>query len=264
MIAAPRADLSLRIHAAPLQPDPATVSITLPSAAVDVWSAELTDQDLADSTPTEAWEALLAPEELGRSRRFHFAPDLRRYVYGRGLLRWLLGAYLDLDPARVQFVCSAHGKPELAPALVENLAKRRLHFNLSHSGSRVLLAFAWERHIGVDVEQVRHDIEVEQIAGRFFSRAEQDALQSLESASRIPAFFRCWTRKEAYVKAKGQGLALPLDQFDVSLLPGEPAALLATRPDAGEATRWALHGLEAGPEYAAAVAVERLPARQLS
>ncbi len=211
----------------------------------------------ADTDPMGAWEAILAPEEQERAQRFHFMPDRRRSVYGRGLLRWLLGSYLELDPIRLQFAYSSQGKPELTSALVEKLAKGQLHFNLSHSGTQLVLAFAWERRVGADVEQVRSDIELEQIAERFFSPAEQGALRSLKSPDRIPAFFRCWTRKEAYVKATGKGLTLPLDQFDVSLLPGQPAALLATRPDAEEASRWALHGVDVGPEYAAAVAVER-------
>jgi len=101
--------------------------------------------------------------------------------------------------------------------------------------------------------------EVEQIAKRFFSAAEQEALGSLDKSARVPAFFRCWTRKEAYVKAVGTGLSLPLDQFDVSLLPGKPANLLATRPDPDEASRWILRNIEIEQAYAAAFVVERSP-----
>ncbi len=256
MTAGPQADLDVRTHIAPLHPrtlPPGKLPIHLPSGAVDIWLGKLADEDLANADPLETWEAFLAGDEQERAGRFHFAPDRRRYVYGRGLLRWLLASYLETDPARIQFTYSAEGKPELAPAS----GSKQLHFNLSHSGTRLLLAFAWERRVGVDVEQVRSDIELEQIAGRFFSRGEQDALRSLDEASRTPAFFRCWTRKEAYVKALGKGLALPLSQFDVSLLPDQPVALLATRPDPLEAENWALHDLDFGAEYSAAVAVER-------
>jgi 4'-phosphopantetheinyl transferase len=257
MTSASQTDFSVRTHTAPQYPRklvPGTLpSIHLPNGSVDVWLGELVDADVADSGSQEAWEAFLAPDEQERARRFHFPADRRRFVYGRGVLRWLLGAYLEADPARIQFTYSSEGKPELKPAP----ASRQLHFNLSHSGTRVLLAFAWERRVGADVEQVRNDMELEQIAGRFFSLSEQNALRSLDEASRISAFFRCWTRKEAYVKATGKGLALPLSQFDVSLLPNQPAALLATRPEAREAERWVLHNLDVGSGYAAAVAVER-------
>jgi 4'-phosphopantetheinyl transferase len=251
MTSAPQADLGLRTHSAPLQPEdllPDFFPKKLQDGTVEVWFAEL-----GDSNSLDTWESLLAPEEQERAQRFHFAPDLRRYTYGRGLLRWLLGAYLEMDPTDLRFTYSPHGKPDLA----FGIAKRQLGFNVSHSGTLLLLAFAWERCVGVDVEQVREDVEVEQIAERFFSHNEREALLSLNEASRIPAFFRCWSRKEAYIKATGKGLSLPLSEFDVSLLPGQPAALLATRPDPREAGRWTLYNLETGSEYAAAVAVER-------
>ena len=112
------------------------------------------------------------------------------------------------------------------------------------------------REIGIDIERVRIAFASEGIAERSFSRHEIAALRTLHGPSRVKAFFRCWTRKEAYVKATGEGLAIPLEEFDVSLLPGEPAALLARRGDAGEASRWALEELEANSEYVAAIAVE--------
>ena len=247
MNAVPQTDLSLRMRVAPRLPG-TLLPLSLSDGQVDVWPA-----DLADTAPLDAWEAFLSPEEQERVRRFHFPADFRRYVYGRGLLRWLLASYLETDPARIQFTYSPEGKPEVVPGP----AHRQLHFNLSHSGTKLLLAFAWERQVGADVERLRSDIELEQIATRFFSYAEQSALLSLPPAQRTAAFFRCWTRKEAYVKATGKGLSLPLGQFDVSLLPEHPAALLATRPNAQEAEHWLLHGLELGPGYAAAVAVER-------
>ena len=132
-----------------------------------------------------------------------------------------------------------------------------LDFNLSHSAGIVLLAFARRRRIGIDIEAVRRDFSTTEIAERFFSPAERTALRQLPHGQRHQAFFRCWTRKEAFIKALGEGLSHPLDQFDVNLAPGEPAVLLATRPDATEAGRWALWNVPTAGNYAAALAIER-------
>lgn len=184
--------------------------------------------------------------------RFRFERDRRRYLVGRGLLRMLLGRYLDVSPHAVSFDYGAAGKPHLAPGL----APQPLQFNLSHSGGLVLIAVTSGRALGIDVEQVRSDVEVGEIAARFFSRNERQALAALSGTGQIDAFFDCWTRKEAYVKARGDGLSLPLDQFDVSLLPGEHVRLIATRPDTAEARRWRLTALDVGDGYRAALAVE--------
>ncbi len=204
-----------------------------------------------------SWSALLAQEERDRAGRFRLEADRERHIYGRGLLRELAAAYLGCLPGALEFVYTANGKPELTRLP----GQRRLGFNLSHSGNRLLLAFAWDREVGVDVELLRTDVEIRQIAERFFSQHEQQTLLSLGKNEQIPAFFRCWTRKEAYVKAVGEGLSLPLSQFDVTLRPGEPARLLATRPDLREASRWALWNLDLGADYAAALAV---PTEELS
>jgi 4'-phosphopantetheinyl transferase len=240
-------DFAVRTCSAPRQPGTLS-AIPLAETEVDVWIARV-----VDSEPTDAWEGLLTPEERDRAQRFRFEEDFRRFVYGRGLLRELLASYLEARASKVQFVYSAEGKPGLAP----EIATRPISFNVSHSGTYILVALAWNRRIGVDVERMRQDIDTKQIAKRFFSQAEQQALGVLDPDERIPAFFRCWTRKEAYVKATGVGLSLPLHQFDVSLLPGESATLLATRPEAREAQRWTLRNIELEAGYAAAVAVER-------
>lgn len=219
----------------------------LPSDCVYVWWAAL-------DVPLEAlqhFEQTLAEDERQRAARFYFERDRRRYIAQRGLLRWLVGSYLGMDANRVQFVYSEYGKPSL-PGSGQN----PLSFNLSHSGGIGLLAFVWGRGIGVDVERVRLDIEHEQIAEHFFSPSERAALRQTPVGLRPLAFFNCWTRKEAYLKAYGQGLSLPLDQFDVSLTPGEPARLLATRHAPAEAERWKLLHLEPGPGYVGALAVE--------
>ena len=127
-----------------------------------------------------------------------------------------------------------------------------VRFNVTHSGGIALLAFTRGREIGVDVEQVRHDFDPGAIARRYFSAHEQNQLADLPAEEKVDAFFRCWTRKEAYIKATGDGLSLPLSQFDVSLVPGETNALLATRPDESEAASWLLREVPAGPGYVAA------------
>ena len=237
---------SLNLYTAPAQLAQAQPAL-LPDNEVAAWLAEIgADNSLSD------WETLLSPDERERAHRFHFPEDWRRYVYARGLLRRLLGTYLQLDPASLQFSYSEHGKPELAAGV----STRPLRFNLSHSGTKLLLAFAWDRRVGVDVEEVAGNRDLEQIANRFFSPAERQALLAADPSARKQAFYLCWSRKEAFLKASGDGLSLPLDQFDVSLQPGQPAHLLATRPDATEASRWTMHNLEMGPNYAAAVVVE--------
>jgi 4'-phosphopantetheinyl transferase len=131
-----------------------------------------------------------------------------------------------------------------------------LSFNLTHSHQLALYAVTRRREIGVDLEYVRADFADEQIAERFFSPREVAALRTVPENLLKEAFFHCWTRKEAYVKAKGEGLSIPLDQFDVSLAPGEPALLLSTRDDPQEADRWSLQALFPGSGYVAALAVE--------
>jgi 4'-phosphopantetheinyl transferase len=164
-------------------------------------------------------------------------------------LRSILAHYLDCQPAQVRFVYAAHGKPMLAGAT-------DLRFNLTHSHGLALLAVTRGREIGVDVEHIRDDIDREPLAERFFSPVEVAALRSLAVELRREAFYRCWTRKEAFIKAVGKGLALPLDRFDVTLGPDEPAALLATHYDPSEAMRWSMHNLTPGKGFAGALTVE--------
>jgi len=214
---------------------------------VHVWRAALA------RTPreVEALKGLLSEDELSRAERFHFPHDRSNFVVARGTLREILSLYLGLPPELLQFGYSAFGKPELNGAPAET----RLRFNLSHAGGLALYAVAAGREVGVDVEVVRESVPCEELAASFFSRREVAALLALPACDRTRAFFECWTRKEAYIKAHGEGLSLPLDSFDVSLAPGEPAALLGTR-GGREASGWTLRELTPGQGYAAAVAVE--------
>lgn len=213
-----------------------------------LWLAKL-DQ------PTEilrAMRQLLSPDEIQRAERFHFRKHREHFTVARGVLRTILGGYLRVEPSQLSFAYSAYGKPALA-GMQDQLT---LRFNLSHSHELALYAFTLRREIGLDLEYRREDFASEQIAERFFSAREVEMLRALPSRLRTEGFFNCWTRKEAYIKAVGLGLSLPLDQFDVSLAPSEPAALLRTGDDEREAARWSLRELTPAEGYTAALAVE--------
>ena len=197
------------------------------------------------------YRGMLGVDELARAARFRFERDRRRFITRRGLLRGTLGRYLGAEPGEIRFVTSQHGKPGLAPPW----AYSDLRFNLSHSAGLALYAFALGREVGVDIERERSDVVHDQLAERFFSPYERDVITSLPPEDRLGAFFRCWTRKEAFIKAHGEGLSLPLEAFDVSLDKRE-ARLLATRGGLGKPEGWSLQHLAPAPGFAAALAVE--------
>ncbi len=201
-------------------------------------------------------ERTLSPDERERAARYRFARDRARYIVARGTLRAILGRYLDLDPADLRFVYGPQGKPTLAP---EHGCE--LSFNLSHAGDVALYAITRGRRVGVDVEQVVPDVAGSTVPEHTSSPREVATLRALPLDEQTAAFFRCWTRKEAYVKALGAGFSLDLTSFDVSLAPDNPPALLATRPDPTEAAHWSLHDVDAGPGYSAAIVVEGRNAR---
>ncbi|MGD2071123.1 MAG: 4'-phosphopantetheinyl transferase superfamily protein, partial [Gemmatimonadota bacterium] len=196
---------------------------------------------------------VLSPDERARADRFRLPEDHRRFVTVRHALRLVLGGHLGEAPDSIRFRYGPQGKPALeAPGAAD-----AVRFNVSHAGDRALIAVARGREVGVDIERVRLEpVDALDLAERFFSSREAEALASLPPAQVASAFHAGWTRKEAFMKAVGKGLALPLDAFDVSLTPGEPARLLATRWDPAEAERWSLKALDVGPGYAAALAVE--------
>ena len=195
---------------------------------------------------------LLSSDERARAARFVFEKDRRTYTVARGVLRSLLARYLDVEPAAIEFRYGAHGKPSLA----ETPGGRDVRFNLSHSYGWALHAFAVGREVGVDVERIRPETDIMGVAEYSFSPAEVDSLMSVPEGQRREGFFNCWTRKEAFIKAHGEGLALGLSRFDVTLRPGEPAALLRFDADPEETARWSMRALDAGEGYKAALAVE--------
>ncbi len=223
--------------------------IPLPVDEVHAWTAS---RDGAEPV-VEAMRGLLDDDERARADRFLSPVDRRRFAVGRGLLRTILGRYLGRPPEGLRFVANAHGKPSLDPA---SGVDPTLRFNLAHSGSLILIGLARGRDLGVDIERVRPDFGGEALAGRFFAPGEVATLRGLPAEARTLAFFHGWTRKEAYIKAKGKGLAIPLDEFEVAIDPSRPAALLSTRPDPLDAARWSLVELATEPGYVAAACVE--------
>jgi 4'-phosphopantetheinyl transferase len=206
--------------------------------AVHVYSARLEP----DSARLACLNEGLAPEEHERAARFHFPIHRRHFIACRGMLREILAGYLEMVPAAVRFSYNAYGKPAVLDS--------GLRFNLSHSGGWALFAVTEGREVGIDIERIEARVAQEQIPERFFSSCEVAQLRALPLEQQTDAFFRCWTRKEAYIKARGLGLSLPLDSFDVSLAPGEPAALLRG------AGNYSLQELPAPEGFAAAVAAE--------
>jgi len=217
-------------------------SLTLATGEVHVWRLEL---DQPESVLAE-FRATLEADELVRAGRFHFAKHRKQFVAGRGGLRYVLARYLEVKPEELRFSYGAYGKPALV--------NEELRFNMSHSHGVALLAVSRDRELGVDVEHVRADFANEDVARRFFSRVEVAAFNALEKEEQVAGFFRCWTRKEAYIKAIGRGLSEPLHAFDVTLAPGEPAALL--RAERGDASRWAMFNIDVADDYAGALAAE--------
>lgn len=213
---------------------------------IHVWHAALD----RESKTIGQLEETLSLDEKGRADRFHFANDRNRFVVARGLLRELLGGYLHQDPAGLEFSYGQHGKPRLSGAN----ATSGLCFNLSHSSGLAVYAIARGRNLGIDVEHVRADSAGDNIAERYFSVREVSDLRALPPEGRVDGFFRCWTRKEAYLKATGMGLKIALNSFAVSLGHSEAAQFLS-----GVDSRWQLESYQPAEGYLAAIAYDGAP-----
>jgi 4'-phosphopantetheinyl transferase len=223
--------------------------VKLTPGEVHVWRTAL------EQSPgkVESLLSTLTADERDRAERFHFQRDRDRFIIARGTLRAILGRYLGIEPDALRFSYSDHGKPSLVDEHRANL-----RFNVSHSHKLALFAFAVTRELGVDLEWIRADVADEQIAERFFSAEEVGVLRMLPKEIQSEAFFNCWTRKEAYIKAIGEGLSMPLSRFVVSLAPGDPAALLSANGSTtdSEVSRWLLRDLDPGIGYKGAIIAE--------
>jgi 4'-phosphopantetheinyl transferase len=199
-------------------------------------------------------ESLLSRDERHRADRFRFEALRRRWIVAHGALRVILARYSGAAPERLEFDLGPYGKPELAGR------RERLAFNLSHSGDLALVAVTGARCVGIDIEVVRHDLDHEALTRQFFANGEAEHIQALAPAARIAAFFACWTRKEAFIKAIGGGLSIELKSFQVTVQPDAPARLLRMDGDLDAPHRWYLEDLSE-PGAAAALAVPEPAAR---
>ncbi len=222
--------------------DPGSAAPCLGGHEVHIWTLHL-----GGAISAQCLRDHLSSDELERASRFRFEKHRAQYELTRGTLRSLLGSYLGISPREVAFQYSKYDKPGLGEG-------QELEFNLSHTEGMAIFGFTRGHRIGVDIERRRSDFRADEIAERFFSPFERAALREVRGDRRHESFFRIWTRKEAYIKALGEGLSHPLHQFDVSL--DDTAALVATRPDASDAQRWQLENLTIAPEFIAAAAVE--------
>ena len=216
---------------------------------VDVW---LTSTELGEER-VRACAKTLTRAELARARKFKSKAKYREYVITRGLLRRTLCQVAGLDLTGVDFNYGEHGKPGL-----ENSASAgAVAFNVSHSHGLALVALTLGGRLGVDLEQVRPEVEWQELAERYFSEADYRTLQSQAPDARRRAFFTCWTRKEAFVKALGAGVSYGLKGFDVSVDPAEDCARLTLREGNEDAGKWLLKNIPAPTSHAAALAIDR-------
>ncbi len=222
-------------------------SIELPDNEVHVWRASLE----IDSAELRRFEGLLANDEKIRAERFIFDRDRNRFIAARGILRCVLGRYLQRPAQGIGFVYGPRGKP----AIAEGVSRPPVYFNLSHAHGLAVIGITLKREIGIDVELIRPDFASEEIAKRYFSPKEINGLNALPAERRTEGFFLCWTRKEAYIKAKGDGFHIALDSFDVSLSPDEPAQL-----SSADESRWRIESfipsIVLEQRYAGAVVAE--------
>ncbi len=221
---------------------PVPGAFDLDGRVVDVWPVRI---DAASMTP--AFEAVLSVEEKDRSVRFRFDHLRHSYVLAHGALRLLLSRYLNTSPKSIEFTFGQNGKPRLH-------GNSCLRFNISHSGAIMACALTLGLEIGIDVEEIRSMQDLEGIARHTFCGGEVEDLMSLPPDQRESSFFRCWTRKEAYIKAVGEGLSARLDAFRVTLRPEDPARFLYVGNEERAAQQWTLHNLDLTPGYAGALA----------
>lgn len=212
---------------------------------LQVWRIDLTSLQVE----LDVLAATLSSEERSRANRFHFVHHRRRFTVAHAALRMILARYLDCQPADIRFRLGDRGKPVLDQGFP------RLHFNLSHSADGALLGLSSRHELGIDLERIRPMTDATALARRFFAAGEIADLLQLPPCEQSLAFFRCWTRKEAYIKAIGEGLACPLDRFRVSLRPEAPVRILEIGDDIGEGERWSLHELAPWEGYIGCAAV---------
>ncbi len=231
---------------------PTPADLSLDPGRIEVWRFSVDESDHV----VQGCYQILSDEERRRADRFRIPAKRAEFILGRAVMRRALGVLLHIAPSDLPIEYNPHGKPMLAAAG----SLQTVAFNLSHAGRWGLFALTPDRRLGIDIQDIDPRTNCEQLAGRFFSRLESETLLSLPASERRAAFFRCWTRKEAFLKAIGRGIALGLDTFDVSLAPEEAPRLIEARFDRRETTsRWRFCDLNVDEHYAAALAADRPP-----
>jgi 4'-phosphopantetheinyl transferase len=220
----------------------------VPTGRVDVWSVRLDEPAKAGSEVV-----VLSPDEIARASRFHFEKDRIHFTRCRSALRDLLAGYLAIPPAEIRFEYLTSGKPQLAAE--QNPSA--LQFNVSHSANMALIAVGSEHRLGVDIEKIRGDVDTTALAERFFSLRERAGLQALPDHLRVLGFFACWTRKEAFLKATGDGLSFPLEDFSVTTHPDLDPEIEEIKGSTDEGKQWFLADLSVVEGFRATVARER-------
>lgn len=221
------------------------IDLELSYSKVHIWHASLE----ATAEQLCKFHNVLSHDEMQRAERFYFDGDRKHFIVARALLRHILSVYTECEPGRHSFKYNPYGRPSLNN-------EHSLRFSVTHSGAEALYAIARDRDIGIDIEYIHPLKGSDQIVERFFSKAEKAAFHNLPEQSRNRAFFNCWTRKEAYLKALGKGLSHPLDEFSVSFLPGESAISIPTQGDMREEPDWTIKDIRVNSGYVAAVVVQ--------
>jgi 4'-phosphopantetheinyl transferase len=241
----PGGELKQHLDASWLRPP---LPLTFPSGRIDVWRVHLDE-----STAPGCEESALSSDEIARASRFHFENDRLHFTRCRSALRCILSGYIAIPGAEIRFEYLNGGKPQV----VADQNPRVLQFNVSHSANVALIAVSSEHRLGVDVEKIRADVDTAALSERFFSLRERAGLQALPDPLRVLGFFACWTRKEAFLKATGDGLSFPLADFSVTTQPDLDPQLEEINGNTETGKPWFLADLGVADGFRAAVAVER-------
>jgi 4'-phosphopantetheinyl transferase len=225
----------------------ASTAKLISSDEVHLWCLFLNEVN----THIELFQKILSVDEMERATKFHFEKDRRKFIMARGALRKILGYYLTMKPQEINFEYTSFGKPIIA----DKQNNDNINFNLSHSDELVLYAVTRNRKIGIDVECIRNNIDVLQVANKFFSSNEIAVLQNTDKENRHKEFFQLWTRKEALIKGLGEGISFPLEQIDVSLINENSSSPVILPGKYKECLEWYVQDLFQENDYVAAIAV---------